>query len=127
MEALVELVDKWATLLGLQATRLWPQVILLYWVTTLGQAVVGVLLLCLSWIGSARAFRKSNEARRKWDEEPHNRFESCHAADAYLTIGVIAAVVWVITLIVVIVTAPGIIATLFAPEAAFIMEHIPRK
>lgn len=108
MEHFVNFMREAATLVGIEAARLWPKMVLVHWIKAMGALVGGVGLTVSGPIMAYFGFKYGG--KNDWDR-PQDMFLSA--------IGVIVCAVAGLWLL---IGLPSNIATLMEPEASLMLQ-----
>jgi hypothetical protein len=141
MDKLAELIASAAERLGLEATRIWPQMVLLTWVKAavfgsmmfLADIIAIVLMLYFFRRGvkGRQGYHDELHAYQVWERDYDNRerrarplVREASTHEGWFTAAVVAGVVCAILLFVTLMTADSTVGALVAPEAVTVMRLI---
>ena len=119
MEAFAELIQKAAGILGVEAARLWPKVVFVYWVQNIGWMVSTPLAWLLAVLGCRRLVAKF---RARYDEAAYDDGILICLGIVIGLLGVLAAI---LTLIMVF-DGPRALAAILEPEGAYVKSLLTK-
>lgn len=120
MDKLAELIGKLAVTVGVQVERLWPQIVYVYWLRSLVEIASTPPLILLLFFAAAKVWARAQRLGK-------DHFGGLSESAMIMSVGAVVLVVGGSILSFIYLAAlPGLIATVVAPEASFVLNRLPK-
>ena len=119
MDQFVELFRNAAIVVGIEAARVWPQMVLLHWIKAVWTTILYITVLPLAAVITWRSVKLAVTKQTEWEEY---RFNIVHLK--VIAGGVTGGMVTTILLLSLLLSGSTTLGTLVAPEASLVKQII---
>jgi hypothetical protein len=127
MDLLVQAADK----VGMEGARLWPQIVLVTFVTNLVGLIIVLAVEALLVVGTACLIRLSvtnirAENRRKAEDQANGRYHSYtdYSTDGWYVLATIPTICTFVVGLFLLILIPNLVAGVIAPEAVTVLNIV---